>query len=287
LRVRVVARGTNYASGIHLLGSGDERLLTNFPVTLGFNGPGGRSEVAGEIICPPPEYNEGRRPKFWGVFALLEEQSGDNWFTLDSEFVDYGHVPPGGDGGLNFGLGRTFEPRASGETNVVDFAITNATYAADHSTAELVFLAVLRTGAGVQFRSMACTNWTFDPSFPVINNVTNAFLIVGPLERTTNVQVRATTFLDGDRVERGPVTLPLYKRPFLIARSSPAEGGFLLTLSTEPGRRYLLESSAVLAGNSAAWTPLMSNALLSANFTFTTNLPSTNAQRFFRARLLP
>lgn len=286
LRIRVVGRTTNTTSGIHLLGAAGEMTLTNLPVTLSLNGPGGQGRIVGEIICPPPHYPEDERPAFWGVFAMLEEQDGDNWFNLDSDFVDYGHVPPGGDGGLHFGVGRTFQRLQAQEAEVVeDFAITNAPYATDQSTAELVLVALLSTGEGDRLRAKGVTNWIVMPGeFRITNNRTNAILTVGDLNRSTNVLIRAEFRFGGEAGFRGPVSLPIYKRPSLVLLSGTnvlRPVPLTLTGYTSPFR---IEWTDAFRGSNTAWLPLNTNVVT----TFITNLPGLDrSTRFFRARLLP
>lgn len=81
---------------------------------------------------------------------------------------------------------------------------------------------------------------------------------------------------------RKALDLPV-SAPVLRAVSASADGPFVLLLSGNPGRTYVVEASP----NLGQWSPGSTNLTGLTGALFVTNNPATNAWQFYRARLIP
>jgi hypothetical protein len=100
LRVRLLARSGESRAALHRAPAPTELELGAFPVLTD------RGLVPGEpklvpltpasAQCPAP-YVEGGRTNLWGVFAVLEEELGEQWVQTDSDFLFYGNPLESGD----------------------------------------------------------------------------------------------------------------------------------------------------------------------------------------------
>lgn len=291
LRVRIVGRATNSVSGIHLLSAAAESNLLTFPITLSGSGPGGLGFVSTNFVRPAPfMVGNDDRQCFWGVFAILDEQNGTNWFHVDDDFVGFGVIPPGGDSGLHFGIGRAFRPLAATETEVPEITtVVGPPFATDSSTAEIVvatIVAVYRNGQSVdEERSVTPVEWLSDANFPITTDGPSGLLTVSNVQGSTNIVIRATAKIGG-LWYRPMLSLPIYKRPVLTAAKVPP-GSMMLTLFTEPQRRYRIESSGSLNGTNTLWQTVTTNSFTATNGTYSFSLSTDETNRVFRAVLLP
>lgn len=297
LRIRLVARTTNSISGVHLLSAAGESNLLTFPVTLSSSGPGGFASVRTNFVRPPPFYPEGEdRLSFWGVFAILEERNDTNWFQIDNDFVGFGDPPSGAEGGLNFGVGRFYQPLAETEASVVEYTqVVGPLFATDQSTAEVLVAATISVRHNGQMvnedRAVVPVRWLVPTNFPFVpgnTNGTSVRLVIGELPSSTSIRIDAEVHIGG--LAYPPVTLglPIYKRPTLTAARSQPSGAMLLTVFTEPQRRYQLQWATSLSATNTAWLPLGTNWFLSTNGAYHILVPTTEAgARFYRALLLP
>lgn len=311
LRIRVVARATNSVAGVHLLSAaGDSNLLT-IPMVLTSSGPGGRGFLSTNFLRPGPLRNvDPGRPPFWGVFALLEEYTSGEWFLVDREFVGFGDIPPGADGGLNFGIGRFVRALRSGESLEVEegIRVIGPQFATDHSTAELAVVVVVSCGVNCQTnRSVIPVSWVAPTGFPVTNFVraieTDSMVLTqylgrvtfGQLSTSTNLSIDAVWYHGGapnlsyDSSQNDPsyrFSLPVYNRPVLTFVGLGPQR--VIPLSPPVPGRYRIEVAEDLLLNNPVWFPIATNSFgPGAPGQVLVNPIEGPSQRFFRATLIP
>lgn len=252
LRIRVVARATNTLNGLHLLSSVGERTLTNVPVQFQLNSPGGEAFLPNlTISCPPPFRDENGEMKLWGVFAILEEQSGISWIPVDSDFVGYGYVPSESDGGLHFGVPKSFGRRVAGQT-VYGLSIVTPRYVVEKSTFEAVVIASILDGPSSI--SLECTNWKADSRLSLASSVSNVSVFrVGEIEKDTSLVITGRTEIDtSQKLIISPPILVLKPLPPHELRQIPTNSFPLLANQTNEVISYSLRrEKPLLAGGSS------------------------------------
>jgi hypothetical protein len=139
MRLRVLARA-GYST---LLGSPNPGLLPADQVLAVYNladpagvQPGTTTNFPVSVVCPPPIIIDPQKVGFgWGVFVMLEEQVGTNWFAKDRDLLGYGLWPTiGGFVGPGGGViridpavgGSSFNPVSLTNVSVLGPSIVNS-----------------------------------------------------------------------------------------------------------------------------------------------------------------
>jgi uncharacterized repeat protein (TIGR03803 family) len=294
LRVRLLAHAgyskaeTNGAPPYLPLSLPADQVLGIYPLTgLPAIGPGEVTNLTFAGLCPGPTNYPGSsfNDVGWGVFAMLEQQVGTNWFLADADLVLYGVWPVIG-GFAGPGGGIIYIPPYLGNNNlpliVIGGSILGPPMVAAGSTAAYYGLA--RFGNGTTFATNYFTNSLWTASRFTINS--NGVFQAGTV--TTNTPVTITGYYNYNGAQySNQITISVVKPPSLSVAGYGRlpNQQFEFAVSGIPGSNYVIEAATNLATPATNWMPLATNiAGTNGRWLFTDSTATNFGRRFYRAR---
>jgi hypothetical protein len=309
LRLEVLARaGYSAASNVLLFTDntvspayipGDQVLTNYYLVNPATVVPGSSTNITFSAICPGPIYTnilpavpqDANTVGFgWGIYAILQEEVGTNWFFKDNELLFYGQWPSVGGGvGPTSGVIRV-NPSVSGfSLSPVGGTIIGPSTVNENSTTNYSGVVYFPNGneTATNFVTFTNTSWTAsgftirtNGSFAAGTVITNtpvtltAYYSYVPytIPVTTSVQVAIT-------VLKSPI-------PSLSDVNFHTNKVFSLALNALPGSTFVIQTATNLPN--AQWIPLATNVTDTNGVWFFTDTKDTNRNRmFFRALETP
>jgi hypothetical protein len=272
-----------------------DRVLTNYylanPPTVA---PGTTTNILISGICPGPIVtnlpgNQTNTLGFgWGIYVVLNEEYGTNWFFDDNALVFYGTWPLVGTiQGPSQGVIR-LNPGVSGSTPVFQSAQINGPQIVNQNSLNTFFgTANFVNGTNRIPVNFTNTVWTASRF-----SITNGLFQTGSV--ATNTPVTLTALYSYDYYGQSITNTNQYT--VLVLKSpTPSLGfsgyqtnhAFALTLSTMPSTQYIIEAATNLT-KPVTWTPLSTNTTdTNGNWSFSDAGASNRPTRFYRAKSAP
>jgi hypothetical protein len=244
--------------------------------------PGANASVPVSGLCPAPILVDPANLGFgWGVFALLEEQVGTNWFLKDKSLLFYGVWPlVGGFPGPGGGVIR-LDPGLSGG-NYIPIVLTNVTIQGpatvlEGSSAAYVGAAQFNDGSIVYF-----TNTVWNATRFSIQ--TNGVFQAGSTTFNLPLTISCSYIYYVTNVIGRPITVLNLPPPSWLPGASVTNRIFQTTLSGVNNRKHVIEAATNLSA-STIWVPLATNNLGANGTLIFIDTNATNfSRRFYRAR---
>lgn len=253
-------------------------LLTN-PASVA---PGANATLQISGTCPAPVYPQSNFGYGWGVFAILEQQVGTNWFQLDKDFVLYGVWPTiGGFDGPGGGVIR-LNPGANGgpplylSVQLHGPATVNAGSSAGYyATAQFI--------SGTNSVAVNFTNSLWGASQFSISS--GGVFQSGKVVTNTPVNVFCYFTYNGSQyTNQAPILVLKQPLTSFVTAAIGTNQTFGFSLNDLPGSKFVIEASTNITQTNG-WTALSTNTTDTNGVLTITDPTSTNRpQKFYRAR---
>jgi hypothetical protein len=268
------------------------QVLTNYylanPSTVE---PGATANITISGVCPGPtvmkenQFDPTNTLGFgWGIFVILNEQFGTNWFFDDNALVFYGQWPVvGTNQGPQAGVIR-LNPGVNGSTPVFQSAQINGPLMVNQNSANNYY----GTANFINGTTLIPVNFTNTYWSSSRFSITNGLFQTGSV--TTNTPVTLTTLYSytyyGAAITNTNQLSVLVLRSSSPSLSSAAYGtnhSFAFTLNGPPSTKFVLQSATNLA-NPVTWVPLATNTTDTNGIWSYVDLGATNRPlRYYRA----
>ena len=274
-----------------------DRVLTNYtlsqPATVA---PGAVTNLLISGICPGltlikqfPGDQTNTLGFGWGVFVVLNEQFGTNWFFDDNALVLYGKWPvvptnPGPQAGV-----VRLNPSVNGSTPVFQSAQINGPLTVTQNSASNYFgTANFVNGSTVVPVYFTNTAWS-SSRFSI---TTNGVFQAGSVTTNTPVTLTAAyayTYYGQSITNTSQLSVLVTPSalPSLSGSASLADHSFTFTVKSLPGTKYVLQAATNLLAP-VNWVPLATNFTdTNGVWTYVDLGAITRPQRYYRAKLAP
>jgi len=285
LRVRTIATpGSSWVEGDPPPSLPAERALaTNFLAPRLIAGASNVLAIA--AVCPPPDplpdagaINSGL---VWGVFLVLEEEAGTNWFLRDKKFLFLGQWPNivGPPGGLVI-LDPNLNSPAFNLFQVSQVSIFGLVGLKEGTTGLYYGSAIYQNGLIDTFTNGQWTSSLF--------TITNGVFTAGGVTSNTPIALTAVYSAFGlDYIGTMVVTVSNLPPPALSAFRGPGTNSVSLTVFGVPGRNHVVEAASSL-GSPPVWTPFSTNKVDDGGTANLTNsVQGGFSERYYRVREVP
>ncbi len=274
----------------------NDQVLTNYylvnPSTVV---PGAITNISLSGICPGPSYTNlfpavGQDADTlgfgWGIYAILQEQVGTNWFYKDNDLLFYGQWPSVGGGvGPTSGVIRV-NPSVNGfSLSPIGGTINGPSDVNENSTTSYYGTANFpnANNTATNFANFTNTLWAASRFTITTNGVFQAGAVA------TNTPVTLTAFYSYVPYTT-PVTTSVQLAVMVLRSPTPSlsemqyhtNKAFSLALNALPGSRYAIQTATNVPN--AQWLPLVTNTTDTNGVWFFTDTKNTNgSRRFYRA----
>jgi hypothetical protein len=255
--------------------------------------PGSQIRVQIEGTSPSPEQANQRLGAYFdalGVFAIIDENIGQEWLPLTQVFIHYWLTSGGAPNQCNYsGVLRSggVVQGLQGQVEVAYLSIEAPAFVTAGLTVPIRVLAHL-TGSSTP-ALVADPAWIVPPLVTMRTNAsgTNFLLTAGPVCQPTNLTLTARFVFGGDE-SLAATSLTLLPPPFALQASLLSSNrSVLLHLTGPPTNSYVLEATDAL-GSPTEWQRFWTNPPNGDCSWLLTIPPATQtSHRYFRARQLP